>query len=105
MDNRRKYRIRLYNGSADRLQLEIKRKRHGMTQKLSCLLTREQCEAPDARALPAVSRAAGSPSAEGALGSIRRPAPEGAKGSRSGAAPFGGGAGGRPAAGGCASCA
>lgn len=45
VDNRRKYRIRLYNGSADRLQLEIKRKRHGMTQKLSCLLTREQCEA------------------------------------------------------------
>ncbi len=44
VDNRRKYRIRLYNGSADRLQLEIKRKRHGMTQKLSCLLTREQCE-------------------------------------------------------------
>lgn len=44
VDNRRKYRIRLYNGSPDRLQLEIKRKRHGMTQKLSCRLTREQCE-------------------------------------------------------------
>ena len=42
-DPREKFRIRIYNGSADRISLELKKKQHSMTQKLSCLLTEEQC--------------------------------------------------------------
>lgn len=42
-DPREKFRIRIYNGSGERISLELKRKEHGMTQKLSCLLTEEQC--------------------------------------------------------------
>lgn len=44
VDDRRKYRIRIYNGSAERIQLEIKEKLHGMTHKSSCLITRQECE-------------------------------------------------------------
>lgn len=43
-DPRQKYRIRIYNHSAERIRLELKRKVRGMTQKLSCPLTRPQCE-------------------------------------------------------------
>jgi len=43
-DPREKFRIRIYNANPDRISLELKRKEHGMTQKLSCRLTREQCE-------------------------------------------------------------
>jgi len=43
-DSREKFRIRIYNADASRIRLELKRKEHGMTQKLSCPLTREQCE-------------------------------------------------------------
>lgn len=43
-DPREKFRIRIYNANPDRIRLELKRKEHGMTQKLSCPLTREQCE-------------------------------------------------------------
>ena len=43
-DPREKFRIRIYNGDPGRISLELKRKEHGMTQKLSCKLTREQCE-------------------------------------------------------------
>ncbi len=42
-DPREKFRIRIYNGSAARIALELKQKRQGMTRKLSCLLTKEQC--------------------------------------------------------------
>ena len=42
-DPREKFRIRIYNGSAEWISLELKRKQHSMTQKLSCLLTEEQC--------------------------------------------------------------
>ncbi len=44
VDPREKYRIRIYNGNSDRIQLEIKRKEHTMTQKQSCLLTLSQFE-------------------------------------------------------------
>lgn len=42
-DPREKFRIRIYNGDAGRISLELKRKEHGMTQKRSCLLSEEQC--------------------------------------------------------------
>ena len=40
---REKYRIRIYNGSAERIRLERKEKRRGLTRKTSCALSREQC--------------------------------------------------------------
>jgi len=43
-DPREKYRIRIYNHSANRITLECKRKEHGKTLKKSCPLTREQTE-------------------------------------------------------------
>ncbi len=43
-DPREKFRIRIYNGSSDRITLECKRKERGKTQKLSCPLTLEQAE-------------------------------------------------------------
>ena len=42
-DPREKYRIRIYNGSSDRIRLERKEKRRGLTRKTSCSLSREQC--------------------------------------------------------------
>lgn len=42
-DPREKFRIRIYNGSAERITLERKQKLKGMTQKRSCPLTQEQC--------------------------------------------------------------
>lgn len=52
-DPREKFRIRIYNGDAGRISLELKRKEHGMTQKLSCRLTKEQCKTlMDGRPLP-----------------------------------------------------
>lgn len=42
-DPREKFRIRIYNGSADRISLELKKKERGKTLKLSCPLTEEQC--------------------------------------------------------------
>lgn len=41
-DPREKFRIRIYNGSADRITLECKRKERGKTHKTSCPLTEEQ---------------------------------------------------------------
>ena len=41
---REKFRIRIYNGSADRIRLEVKRKEGGMIQKRSCPLSRELAE-------------------------------------------------------------
>lgn len=43
-DPREKFRIRIYNHSADRITLECKRKERGKTQKLSCPLTLEQTQ-------------------------------------------------------------
>ena len=43
-DPREKFRIRIYNHSADRIMLECKRKERGKTLKTSCLLTKEQTE-------------------------------------------------------------
>lgn len=43
LDYRRKFRIRIYNKSSQRIRLEIKYKIHGMTKKESCPLTLEQC--------------------------------------------------------------
>lgn len=44
VDPREKFRIRIYNGSDDRITLECKRKERAMTHKASCPLTRERCE-------------------------------------------------------------
>lgn len=41
---REKFRIRLYNGSTDRIRLELKRKEGGMIHKCSCPLTKELAE-------------------------------------------------------------
>ena len=41
-DPREKFRIRIYNHSAERIMLECKRKEKGMTMKTSCLLTKDQ---------------------------------------------------------------
>ncbi len=42
-DPREKFRIRIYNSDAGRISLELKKKQHSMTQKISCFLTEEQC--------------------------------------------------------------
>lgn len=42
-DPREKFRIRIYNGSAERISLELKKKERGKTLKLSCPITKEQC--------------------------------------------------------------
>ena len=42
-DPREKFRIRIYNGSKDKISLELKKKERGKTLKLSCRLTEEQC--------------------------------------------------------------
>lgn len=44
-DPREKFRIRIYNGSAERITLECKRKEKGLNHKFSCPLTKEQCRA------------------------------------------------------------
>lgn len=43
LDHRKKFRIRIYNRSSQRIRLEIKHKVHGLTRKESCALTEEQC--------------------------------------------------------------
>jgi SPX domain protein involved in polyphosphate accumulation len=43
-DPREKFRIRIYNHSADRIMLECKRKEHGKTLKTSCPLSVEQTQ-------------------------------------------------------------
>ncbi len=43
-DPREKFRIRIYNHSSSRITLELKRKQQGKCLKLSCPLTREQCD-------------------------------------------------------------
>lgn len=51
-DPREKFRIRIYNAGTGRISLELKRKEHGMTQKLSCRLTEGQCRELMARKTP-----------------------------------------------------
>lgn len=43
-DPREKFRIRIYNGSTDKISLELKKKERGKTLKLSCPLSQEQCQ-------------------------------------------------------------
>ena len=52
-DPREKFRIRIYNGSAKRISLELKKKERGKTLKLSCPLTEEQCRLLMSGRLPA----------------------------------------------------
>ena len=56
-DPREKFRIRIYNHSADRISLELKRKVRGKTQKLSCRLTEEQCRILMAGGIPEITPA------------------------------------------------
>lgn len=44
VDPREKYRIRIYNGSPERISLEKKTKCNGLTGKESCLLDRGECD-------------------------------------------------------------
>lgn len=60
-DPREKFRIRIYNGSKERISLELKKKERGKTLKLSCPLTEEQCRTlmkgevlPDSKDYPPV---------------------------------------------------
>ena len=43
-DLREKFRIRIYNGSSDKIRLELKRKESGKNIKLSCPISKEQTE-------------------------------------------------------------
>ena len=43
-DNRKKYRIRIYNHSKEVIKLELKQKYHGKTSKYSCRISISQCE-------------------------------------------------------------
>lgn len=43
-DNRKKYRIRIYNGDIGTIKLECKHSFRGMKAKETCLISREQCE-------------------------------------------------------------
>lgn len=43
VDDREKYRIRIYNHSIERINLELKQKVRGKTSKRSCLITLSQC--------------------------------------------------------------
>lgn len=42
---REKFRIRIYNGSSERIHLELKRKEQGMVHKRSCALSKEMADA------------------------------------------------------------
>lgn len=44
VNERKKFRIRIYNADADRITLEVKYKKNSMTKKEACPLTRLQCE-------------------------------------------------------------
>lgn len=44
LDCRKKYRIRIYDPAAQVIHLEIKEKTSGLTRKMSCDLTREECD-------------------------------------------------------------
>lgn len=44
IDERKKYRIRIYGKSSEKISMEIKEKRRGLTKKRSCPVSREECE-------------------------------------------------------------
>ena len=44
ISDRRKYRIRIYNGKSDYISLEIKKKHNGLTRKESCRISKKECE-------------------------------------------------------------
>lgn len=52
VNDRKKFRIRIYGGCSDKISLEVKFKRNGMTRKDSCMLTEEQCSAIMAGKVP-----------------------------------------------------
>lgn len=52
----KKFRIRIYNHSAERISLELKRKVRGKTQKISCPLTEEQCRMLMAGQTPEITK-------------------------------------------------
>ena len=54
VDDRRKFRLRLYNGSSERIQLEIKEKLHGKTHKSSCIVSADECRLIMAGAAPPI---------------------------------------------------
>lgn len=54
-DPREKFRIRIYDHRKERISLELKRKVRGKTQKLSCLLTEEQCRSLMKGEIPALT--------------------------------------------------
>lgn len=43
VDQRQKYRIRIYDPEATKMRLEIKEKVRGLTKKISCTITRDEC--------------------------------------------------------------
>lgn len=45
VDDREKYRLRIYNGDANIIKLECKSSLHNMKAKENCMITRRQCEA------------------------------------------------------------
>ena len=53
VNDRKKFRIRIYGGCADKISLEVKYKCSGMTKKESCPLTEKQCSAVMAGKVPA----------------------------------------------------
>lgn len=56
VNDRKKFRIRIYGGCADKISLEVKYKLNGMTKKDSCMLTEEQCRAIMAGKIPAYKK-------------------------------------------------
>lgn len=52
IDSREKYRIRTYDPRSETMHLEIKEKTHGLTQKRSCDLSRQECRQILAGTLP-----------------------------------------------------
>lgn len=55
VDDRVKFRLRLYNADTSYIRLEVKRKRAGLTNKEDCMLTKEQAEAILGGKCPSVS--------------------------------------------------
>lgn len=55
-DPREKFRIRIYNHSSSQINLELKRKVRGKTQKISCPLTEEQCRCLMAGEIPILTK-------------------------------------------------
>ncbi|WP_418718610.1 polyphosphate polymerase domain-containing protein [Candidatus Allofournierella merdipullorum] len=54
VDDRKKYRLRLYNADPSRIRLEIKEKLHGKTHKSSCFVTDGECRGIMAGRRPAI---------------------------------------------------